>query len=160
AEKLEHPIKIPYQRIPGFAASTIVGHAGNLVYGMAGKLEVLAMQGRIHFYEGHEIARVVFPARTLITLGCKTLVITNAAGGVDPTLKPGEIVTLSDHLNLLPAGPLRGTNDERLGTRFPDMSEVYPVELRRLAAAAGNDVGLSLREGVYAALPGPSYETP
>jgi purine-nucleoside phosphorylase len=160
ADTLANQIKIPYDKIPGFAASTIAGHAGNLVYGRSGALEVLAMQGRIHFYEGHEITKVVFPARTLITLGCKTLVVTNAAGGVDPTLKPGEIVILHDHISMMPAGPLRGVNDERLGPRFPDMSEVYPKELRQIAAAAGRDIGLSLREGIYAGLPGPSYETP
>jgi purine-nucleoside phosphorylase len=160
ADTLQGAVKIPYQGIPGFAASTIAGHAGNLVYGTSGKQEVLAMQGRIHFYEGHDISRVVFPARTLVTLGCKTLVITNAAGGVDPTLKAGEIVIISDHLSLMPVGPLRGENDERLGPRFPDMSEVYPKELRQIATDAGNAIGLKLREGVYAALPGPSYETP
>jgi purine-nucleoside phosphorylase len=160
ADTLENKIKIPYEKIPGFSASTVVGHAGNLVYGLSGKTEVLAMQGRIHFYEGHDISRVVFPARTLVTLGCKTLVITNAAGGVDPTMKAGQIVVISDHLSLMPVGPLRGENDERLGPRFPDMSDVYPVHLRQIAAAAGREVGLQLREGVYAALPGPSYETP
>jgi purine-nucleoside phosphorylase len=160
ADTLANPVKISYAEIPGFAVSTIVGHAGNLVYGTCGTQEVLAMQGRIHFYEGHDIARVVFPARTMVTLGCKTLIVTNAAGGVDPNLKPGEIVILSDHISLMPAGPLRGENDERLGPRFPDMSDVYPIRLRQIAAAAGRDVGLTLREGVYAALPGPSYETP
>jgi purine-nucleoside phosphorylase len=160
ADTLDGALKIPYEKIPGFVASTIAGHAGNLVYGKVGATEVLAMQGRIHFYEGHDMSRVVFPIRTLVTLGCRTVVITNAAGGVDPTLKPGEIVILSDHINLLPAGPLRGVNDERLGPRFPDMSEVYPAALRQIAAAEGQAIGLSLREGVYAALPGPSYETP
>jgi purine-nucleoside phosphorylase len=160
ADTLAERVKVPFEKIPGFPPSTIVGHAGNLVYGKSGNLEVMAMQGRVHFYEGHEVARVAFPARVLIALGCKTLVITNAAGGVDPTLVPGQIVILSDHLNLLPASPLRGPNDERVGPRFPDMSEVYPVALRKLAMAAGRDVGLTLREGIYAALPGPAYETP
>ncbi len=160
ADKLSDAVKVPYEKIPGFAASTVVGHAGNLVFGRAGKHDVLAMQGRIHYYEGHEIAQVVFPARVLVTLGCKTLVVTNAAGGIDKTLKAGEIVILHDHINLMPASPLRGANDERLGPRFPDMSDVYSRELRKLAAAAGDDIGLQLREGIYAALPGPSYETP
>jgi purine-nucleoside phosphorylase len=160
ADTLTDRVKVPYDQIPGFAASTIIGHAGNLVYGRAGALEVIALQGRVHFYEGHDIAKCVLPARVLITLGIRTLLVTNAAGGVDPTLKPGQIVILHDHLNLMPVSPLRGHNDERLGPRFPDMSEVYAKELRQLAAAAGNDVGLTLREGIYAGLPGPSYETP
>jgi purine-nucleoside phosphorylase len=160
ADTLADRVKVPFDKVPGFATSTIVGHAGNLVYGRAGTLNVLAMQGRVHFYEGHDIAKVVLPARVLVTLGCKTLVITNAAGGVDKTMSSGEIVILSDHLNLMPVTPLRGPNDEKVGPRFPDMSEVYSKELRQIAALAGQDVGLKLREGVYAGLPGPSYETP
>jgi purine-nucleoside phosphorylase len=160
ADTLTDRVKVPYDQIPGFAASTIVGHAGNLVYGRAGALEVIALQGRVHFYEGHDIAKVVLPARVMITLGIRTLVVTNAAGGVDPTLKPGQIVILHDHISLMPVSPLRGHNDERLGPRFPDMSEAYSKELRQIAAAAGRDVGMELREGIYAGLPGPSYETP
>jgi purine-nucleoside phosphorylase len=160
AEKLDGARKLPFERIPGFPPSTIVGHAGNLVHGHAGAMEVLAMQGRIHYYEGHDMQRVSFPARVLVAAGCKTLILTNAAGGVDPTLTPGEIVIMRDHLNLLPVSPLRGINDEGLGPRFPDMSEVYASSLRTLARAAGDDLGMKLREGVYAALPGPSYETP
>jgi purine-nucleoside phosphorylase len=159
ADKLEARTQVPFARIPGFPPSTIVGHAGNLVYGRAG-VEVLAMQGRVHFYEGHEMARVAFPARVLVAMGCHTLIVTNAAGGVDPTMKSGEIVVLRDHLNLLPQSPLRGPNDDSVGPRFPDMSEVYPAELRAIAVAAGKEIGLHLREGIYAALPGPSYETP
>jgi len=164
ADKLASPTKIPFEKIPGFPASTIVGHAGNLVHGRGGEgpstVEVLAMQGRVHFYEGHDMQRVAFPARVLIAAGCKTLIITNAAGGVDPTLKPGEIVILKDHLNLLPVSPLRGPNDESLGPRFPDMSEVYDATLRVVAAKAGAEIGMAMRTGVYAALPGPAYETP
>ena len=160
ADKLHDARKLPFERIPGFPPSTIVGHAGNLVHGRSGAMEVLAMQGRVHFYEGHEITRVAFPARVLVAAGCRTLILTNAAGGVDPTLQPGEIVIMRDHLNLLPVSPLRGPNDDSLGPRFPDMSEVYPKRLRELARAAGRELSLELREGVYAALPGPSYETP
>jgi purine-nucleoside phosphorylase len=159
AETLEGRVSIPYDKIPGLPPSTIAGHAGNLVYGRRGALQVLALQGRIHFYEGHEMPRVAFPARLLCHLGCRTVILTNAAGGVDPTLKPGEIVILRDHINLLPS-PLRGENDESLGPRFPDMSTVYPMALRSLVARAGDDLGLTMREGVYAALPGPAYETP
>jgi purine-nucleoside phosphorylase len=160
ADKLEAPTSIPYRHIPGFAPSTIIGHAGNLVYGRAGALEVLAMQGRIHYYEGHDLARVAFPARTLVACGCRALVVTNAAGAVNAALTSGEIVIVSDHINLLWGSPLRGPNDPGIGPRFPDMSEVYDRGLRQIAAAAGAEVGLTLREGVYAALPGPSYETP
>jgi purine-nucleoside phosphorylase len=160
AEKLDGARKLPFDRIPGFAASTIVGHAGNLVHGRAHGVEVLAMQGRIHFYEGHDIQRVAFPARVLVAAGCKTLILTNAAGGIDKTLTPGEIVIMKDHLNLMPVSPLRGPNDDGLGPRFPDMSAVYTPSLRELAKKAGADGGLALREGVYAALAGPSYETP
>jgi purine-nucleoside phosphorylase len=130
------------------------------VFGRHGALPVLALQGRIHYYEGHDLARVAFPARVLVAAGCRTLVITNAAGGIDASLRPGEIVIIRDHLNLLGGSPLRGPNDERLGPRFPDMTTAYDPALRALAAAAGEDVGLTLREGVYAAVSGPQYETP
>ncbi len=160
ADKLENAVKIPFGEIPGFAASTVVGHAGNLVFGRMGHLFVLAMQGRIHYYEGHDLHRVVFPARLLVTLGCKTLVITNAAGGCGDGLAAGDIVILRDHLNLLGASPLRGPNDDQLGPRFPDMTEAYAPVLRAIAADAMRAVGLPVKEGVYAALSGPAYETP
>lgn len=160
ADKLEGAVKIPYSRIAGFPLARVVGHAGNLVYGRAGGIEVLALQGRAHYYEGHPIRDVIFPARTLIASGCRTLIVTNAAGGVDPALTPGEIVILRDHLNLMGVNPLLGDNDDSVGPRFPDMSEVYDARLRSLAALAGDEVGMSLRSGVYAALSGPSYETP
>lgn len=160
ADSLDARVAVPFDKIPGFPPSTIVGHAGNVVYGKRGGVELLALQGRIHFYEGHDLQRVVFPLRTLILCGCTISIITNAAGGVDATLQPGEIVILKDHLNLMGGSPLRGPNDERLGPRFPDMTRAYDPELRALAAAAGRDVGLTLREGVYAGLPGPQYETP
>ena len=160
ADTLSDRVKLGFAEIPGFASSTVVGHAGNLVYGKHAGVPVLAMQGRIHYYEGHDIGRVAFPARVLVAAGCEALVLTNAAGGVDPTLTPGQIVILGDHINLMPVSPLRGENDASIGQRFPDMSEVYDKKLRALAVRAGEDVGMKLREGVYAALPGPSYETP
>jgi purine-nucleoside phosphorylase len=160
ADTFEARVAVPFAGIPGFASSTIVGHAGNLVYGRKSGVELVAMQGRIHYYEGHDLARVAFPARVLVAAGCQTLVVTNAAGGVDATLAAGDIVVLRDHLNLLGGSPLRGPNDDSLGPRFPDMTEAYDGKLRALAAAAGRDVGLTLREGVYAASSGPQYETP
>ncbi len=160
ADTLDGRVAVPFEKIPGFPPSTIVGHAGNVVYGRRSGIELLALQGRVHFYEGHDLSRVAFPARVLVAAGCQTLIITNAAGGVDPTLAGGDIVILSDHLNLLGGSPLRGPNDDALGPRFPDMTEAYDKKLRALAAAAGRDVGMALREGVYAASPGPQYETP
>ncbi len=160
ADRLTDAVAIPYGEIPGFPVSRIPGHAGRLVVGNAGALTCVAMQGRVHFYEGHDLKLVTFPIRTLILLGARTLVITNAAGGVNTSYAPGDLVLLTDHLNLMPEGPLRGENDERLGPRFPDMTRAYDPALRALAHRAAAAAGASLREGVYAALPGPSYETP
>lgn len=160
ADRLEDAVAIDYGELPGFAVSKVVGHAGRLVVGRSGGVTCAAMQGRVHFYEGHDLKRVTFPIRTLVALGCRTLVITNAAGGVNAALSPGDLVLISDHLNLFPEGPLRGENDTRLGPRFPDMTRAYPPELRELARRAGRAIGLELRQGVYAGLPGPTYETP
>jgi purine-nucleoside phosphorylase len=160
ADTLADRVELPFERITGLPRATIVGHAGVVAFGHAGPLPVAAFKGRIHYYEGHDLARVAYPARLLVALGCKTLILTNAAGGIDPTLAPGEIVILRDHLNLLGGSPLRGPNDDALGPRFPDMSEVYARSLRQIAASAGAAAGLKLREGVYAACPGPNYETP
>jgi purine-nucleoside phosphorylase len=160
ADRLTARTAIPYHDLPGFSASRVEGHAGNLVYGRAAGIEVLAMQGRVHYYEGHDLATVVFPIRSLIAAGCATLIITNAAGGVDPTMTPGQLVILSDHLNLMGASPLRGPNDASVGPRFPDLSDAYDVALREIARAAGAAIGLTLREGVYAGSIGPAYETP
>jgi purine-nucleoside phosphorylase len=119
-----------------------------------------AMQGRVHYYEGHDLAKVTLPIRVLVALGCTTLVVTNAAGGVNTSYAPGELVMIADHLNLLPASPLRGANDERLGPRFPDMTQAYDPALRALARRVGQRLGLDLKEGVYACGQGPAYETP
>lgn len=158
ADTLEDAVAIDYGDIPGFPRSTIVGHAGKLVVGDKGGVPCAAMQGRVHFYEGHSAQTVVFPARTLITLGVDTLIITNAAGGLRH--EPGTLMVLRDHLNLFPEHPLRGANDERLGKRFPDMSEPYDPALRELAHGVGARLGIELAEGVYAGQSGPSYETP
>jgi purine-nucleoside phosphorylase len=160
ADQLRAPAVIEYGDIPQFPVSAVEGHAGRLVVGDLGGVGVCAMQGRVHYYEGHEIAKVVFPIRALILCGIKTFIITNAAGAVNPSFAPGDLVLISDHLNLFPENPLRGTNDARLGPRFPDMTQAYAPALRGLAEKAAKKLGISLRHGIYAGLPGPSYETP
>jgi purine-nucleoside phosphorylase len=160
ADTLEDAIAIPYQEIPHFPESTVAGHAGQLVVGRKRGVLCAAMQGRVHFYEGHAARDVAFPARVLAALGAETFIITNAAGGIEPSLEPGTLMLIRDHLNLIPDNPLRGDNDDRLGPRFPDMTRAYAPELRELARAAAQSIGVQLAEGVYAALPGPSYETP
>lgn len=158
AETLEDSVSVEYGDIPNFPVSTVEGHAGRLIVGNKGKATCAAMQGRVHFYEGHDARTLVFPARTLITLGVDTLIITNAAGGIEHD--PGTLMVITDHLNLFPDNPLRGVNDERLGVRFPDMTTAYNPELQAIAHAAAKKMGQTLGEGVYAGLPGPSYETP
>ncbi len=163
ADRLEQAVRIPYDEIPGFPRSSVHGHAGRLVAGRApgGRLEVVAMQGRVHCYEGHSAARVAFPVRVLVALGARTVVLTNAAGGCDPQMAGGDLVLVRDHLNLTGQNPLCGDNDDRLGPRFPDLSTVYHPDLRALAQrVASARLGGPLREGVYAWLLGPSYETP
>jgi purine-nucleoside phosphorylase len=160
AELLEGTTIVPYHRIPHFPEPTVAGHQGNLFAGMLGGTRIAALQGRFHYYEGHTLETVTFPVRVLQLLGVRTLILTAATGGIRDTLQPGDLLVLRDHINGLGANPLRGTNDERLGVRFPDMSEVYSATLRRLAAAEADTLGIALHEGVYACMPGPSYETP
>ena len=160
ADTLTDAVAIPYGELPGFPSSSVVGHSGRLVAGKVEGTQVLAMQGRVHFYEGHPLSRVVFPVRTMVALGARTLVITNAAGGVNPSYRPGDLVLIRDHLNMLGESPLRGPNDDRLGPRFPDMTEAYPATLRAFTRERAHDLGLELAEGVYCALSGPCYETP
>jgi len=140
--------------------SSVEGHRGRLVVGHVGGVVVAAMQGRVHYYEGHDLAQVTFPVRALAVLGCSTFIITNAAGGINAKYKPGDLVVISDHVNLFPESPLRGLNDPRLGPRFPDMTHAYAPELRALAHRVAGELSITLREGVYAGLPGPAYETP
>jgi purine-nucleoside phosphorylase len=160
ADEFQDAVAIPYAEIPGFVTSTAQGHAGRLVVGTVAGVRVLAMQGRVHFYEGYSLAQVTFPVRTFGLLGIKTLILTNAAGGIDVELSQGALMVISDHLNLMGVNPLRGANDERLGPRFPDMTEVYARDLQELTIAEASAMGINLRRGVYAALTGPSYETP
>lgn len=158
ADRLEDRAVVPYGDIPGFAASTVPGHAGKLVVGRCGAVSCAVMQGRIHFYEGHSARQVAFPARTLVALGAETLIVTNAAGGLRHP--PGTLMLIRDHINLFPDHPLRGPNDDRIGVRFPDMTRAYPKELRALAREVARELDLQLAEGVYAGSGGPSYETP
>jgi purine-nucleoside phosphorylase len=160
ADDFAESTAIPYQEIPGFVSSTAQGHAGRLVIGRVEKNNVVAMQGRVHFYEGYSLEQVTFPIRTFKLLGIDTLILTNASGGVNVQLSQGALMVISDHLNLMGVNPLRGQNDERFGPRFPDMTEVYSRELQELAIEEARDLGVSLRRGIYAGLAGPSYETP
>jgi len=151
---------IPYAEIPGAKASTVLGHQGRLILGRANRLPVAVMQGRVHFYEGYEMAEVMFLARVLGRLGIRKLVVTNAAGGINTDYKPGDLMLISDHINLMGVNPLRGANVEDLGVRFPDMSDAYAESLRKLAKEVAEEQGLKVQEGVYLALSGPTYETP
>jgi purine-nucleoside phosphorylase len=160
AEDFEEPTAIPYSEIPGFVTSTAEGHVGQLVIGKLDGLPVVAMQGRVHFYEGYSLEEVTFPIRVFKLLGIKTLVLTNAAGGIDVQLSQGALMVINDHLNLMGVNPLRGGNDERFGPRFPDMTEVYSRELQEIVVEEARDMAVEVRRGIYAALSGPSYETP
>ncbi|GED66583.1 purine nucleoside phosphorylase [Brevibacillus reuszeri] len=160
ADEIENPVIIPYHEIPGFTVSTVVGHKGQLVIGKLQGKQVVAMQGRFHFYEGHGLDAVVFPIRVMKLLGVETIIVTNAAGGINQSYNPGDLMLISDHLNLTFRNPLIGANDDEMGARFPDMSEAYSKELRQLAKSVAAEQGIELREGVYAGLLGPSYETP
>jgi purine-nucleoside phosphorylase len=151
--------EVPYQEIPGFPLSTVESHAGRLLLGHLGGRPVVAMQGRFHRYEGYDLPTVTFPVRVMHALGARTLVVSSACGGMNPLWNPGDLVLLSDHINLLGDNPLVGANDERLGPRFPDMSEPYDTALRRLCREAALELGILLREGVYVAVPGPNLET-
>jgi purine-nucleoside phosphorylase len=161
ADTLSSAAALGYGEIPGFVAPKVLGHAGRLVTGaLPGGERVLAMQGRAHYYEGHPLARLVFPVRVMAALGVRALVITNAAGGIAERFSPGDLVLIRDHLNLMGENPLRGPNDERIGKRFPDMTYAYSPTLLALAREAAAAAGVELKEGVYAAMSGPSYETP
>jgi purine-nucleoside phosphorylase len=152
-------VEVPYQSIPGFPLSTVETHAGRLLLGRLGGRPVVAMQGRFHRYEGYDLQQVTFPVRVMHALGARTLVVSNACGGMNPLWGPGDLVLLSDHINLLGDNPLVGPNDDRLGPRFPDMSAPYDPELRALARAVALELGIVLREGVYVAVAGPNLET-
>ncbi len=160
ADTLDDRKETPYSQIAGWPASTAVGHAGKLVTGRIGATDVIVLAGRAHLYEGYTAAQVTFGIRELARRGVRSVVLTNAAGGIDLEYRPGDLALITDHINLLGANPLTGPNDDKLGPRFPDMSEAYSREYRETAKLAAAGLGIPLREGVYAAVSGPSYETP
>jgi purine-nucleoside phosphorylase len=159
-DAVEIETAIPYGEIPGAKASTVMGHQGRMIFGRANGRPVVLMQGRVHFYEGYEMAEVMFLTRVLGRLGIKKLIVTNAAGGVNTSYVAGDLMLISDHINFMGVNPLRGPNVEGLGVRFPDMSEAYPESLRDIAKQVASGLDLILQEGVYLALSGPTYETP
>ncbi len=160
ADTLNDRTVIPYGEIPDWPQSTAIGHAGKLVIGVVDGVAVAVLAGRAHLYEGYTAKQAAFGVRTLRALGVESLVLTNAAGGIRPDWTPGSLILISDHINLLGQNPLSGPNDDSLGPRFPDMSEAYSRSFRAIAKEVGHSVGVDLHEGVYAAVPGPSYETP
>jgi purine-nucleoside phosphorylase len=160
AERLADPRALPYEDIPHWPGSAVIGHAGKLVVGMSAGKRVAVLAGRAHYYEGHSLLTVTFATRVLGRLGVRTLVLTNAAGGVNLAFAQGGLMVMDDHINLLGTNPLIGPNDDRFGLRFPDMTEVYSKRLRRIADDAARAVGIEVTHGVYAAVHGPSFETP
>jgi purine-nucleoside phosphorylase len=160
AERLTGAVSTPYGDIPHWPASAVIGHAGKLVAGTLAGRRVAALSGRAHFYEGHDLRTVTFATRVLGRLGVKRLILTNAAGGINLAFKPGTLMVIDDHINLLGSNPLVGPNEDRFGLRFPDMTEVYSKQLRLVADAAAAAKGIAVAHGVYVAVHGPSYETP
>lgn len=160
ADEFGGATKIPYAKIPYFPQSTAIGHAGQLVIGQVGAVPVAGMQGRVHLYEGYSAKEVAFPVRVFARMGIKAIILTNAAGGIKREFTQGRLVVISDHINLQGVNPLTGPNDERFGLRFHDMTAAYDRRFREMALGEGNRMGIGMSEGVYAALAGPSYETP
>ncbi|MCW3121555.1 MAG: purine-nucleoside phosphorylase [Flavipsychrobacter sp.] len=159
-DNIETPLEINYSLIPNFPVSTVKGHGGKLVFGRLGGQDVMLMAGRFHYYEGYSMEEVTFPVRVMKMLGVETLILSNAAGGTNAGFNVGDIMIIKDHINLFPEHPLRGHNDERLGTRFPDMSQPYDHALIDLAKTISAETGINIRTGVYIGLQGPTYETP
>ncbi len=160
ADEIKNPVMIAYNEIPHFPVSTVVGHAGQLVYGELGGKLVLAMQGRFHYYEGYSLEEVTFPVRVMKELGVHSLIVTNAAGGVSESFEQGELMMITDQINYTGANPLMGPNDEALGVRFPDMSEPYDKDYQKIVKQVASDMDLDLKEGIYMGFSGPTYETP
>jgi len=160
ADELTESTSLAYKEIAGFAQATVEGHAGRLVIGKAGEVPIAAMQGRFHFYEGYSLEDVTFPIRVLKSLGVRTLILTNAAGSLNTEFTPGSLMVISDHINLMGVNPLIGRNDERFGPRFPDLTSTYDPDLQNIVIEEARAMKIDMRRGVYAALTGPSYETP
>lgn len=159
AQRIQNPVVINYKDIPHFPVSTVKGHAGNLVIGTLNGHNVICMQGRVHYYEGYTMQEVVFPTRVMALLGVKTLIVTNAAGGVNTSFHTGDIMMITDHINRLP-NPLIGENEERLGERFPSMNDAYNKELQHLCLSVAKANNIPLQQGIYVGNTGPSFETP
>jgi purine-nucleoside phosphorylase len=159
-EEIENQVCIPYNEIPEFPVSTVEGHAGQLVFGTIKGVPVVAMQGRFHFYEGYDMNKVTFPVRVMKEMGVEKIVVTNAAGGVNTSFVPGDLMLITDHINFMGTNPLIGPNDNEMGVRFPDMSEAYSKQLGEVAKGVATKLGLDLKEGIYFGVTGPSYETP
>ncbi|NWL87200.1 MULTISPECIES: purine-nucleoside phosphorylase [unclassified Paenibacillus] len=160
ADDIENPVTIPYAEIPHFAKSSAVGHANELVIGQLKGKTVAAMKGRFHYYEGFTLDEVTFPVRVMKALGVENLIITNACGAVNTSFNPGDLMLITDHINLVGTNPLIGPNNDKLGTRFPDLSQTYNPGLRHLAGTVANDLNMKIQQGVYAWWSGPTYETP
>jgi len=160
AEEIENPVVIPYKDIPYFPVSTVSGHKGRLVAGKLQGKDVIAMQGRFHYYEGYTLQQVTFPVRVMKHLGAESLIVTNASGGINKDFTPGDLMLITDHINNIGDHPLIGENDDTLGERFPDMSACYDQEYIRHASRIAGEIDLSVQKGVYVANSGPSYETP
>jgi purine-nucleoside phosphorylase len=160
ADEFSDAVKIPYAEIPHFPRSTAIGHAGNLVIGSVDSIPVAGMQGRVHLYEGYSVKDVSFPVRAFARMGVKAVILTNAAGGIKHEFTQGRLVVIKDHINLQGVNPLSGPNDERFGPRFPDMTAAYDRRFREITVGEANRLGIRMYEGVYAALAGPSYESP
>ncbi len=158
-DRMSGQVAIDYRDVPHFPAPTVAGHAGRMVFGRIGNVEVVAMQGRFHYYEGHDMRTVAYPTAFMRQFGVRTLIVSNSAGGINRDFTPGDLMLITDHINLFANNPLIGLNDERLGPRFPDMTEAYSPRLIAVAEAAAGEMGLNFRRGVYAGLSGPCYET-
>lgn len=160
ADQIENKTIIDYGDIPNFHKTSVLGHAGKLILGEVNGVNVVAFQGRFHAYEGHELETVCLPVRVMKLLGCEITILTNASGGINADYVPGDLVSITDHINMTGRNPLIGKNDDEYGPRFPDMTETYNIELRLLAKKAAGNIGVELKDGVYAGVMGPTYETP
>lgn len=160
ADYIEESMEIPYEEIPNFPRTTVVGHEGKLIFGTLKKRRIVTMKGRFHYYEGNDMDAVVFPVRVFKRMGIDNIIVTNAAGGVNTGFTPGDLMLITDHISLFCENPLRGENIDELGPRFPDMSAIYDKELRKIALESAKKLGIDLKEGIYSYCKGPSYESP